>query len=125
MLFDKNMAQQQPQGTLFNALTQGSKIVGTISCTTDIRIDGELEGDLSCKGKVVVGESGVVKGTIACNNAEILGRIEGKITVTETLALRATATLKGDAQTRTLIVEPNAVFNGNCAMGGESMKAKA
>lgn len=117
MLFSNTMAQQQSQGTLFNALTQGSKIVGTISCTTDIRIDGALEGDLDCKGKVVVGESGSVKGSIVCTNAEILGKIEGKISVTETLALRATAVLCGDAKTKVLIVEPNAQFNGNCAMG--------
>lgn len=118
------MAQQQPQGTLFNALTQGSKIVGTITCTTDIRIDGELEGDLNCKGKVVVGETGAVKGSIVCNNAEILGKIEGKITVADTLALRATAMLKGDAQTKVLIVEPKALFNGNCSMGAVSSEKK-
>lgn len=107
---------QQPAGTLFNALTAGSKITGNIVTDTDIRIDGTVEGDLQCAGKVVIGEKGTLKGTIVCRNAEILGHIEGKISVAETLALRATAHLQGEAQTRVLIVEPNAVFNGNCSM---------
>lgn len=111
------MAQQQPSGTLFNALTAGSKIIGTIIATTDIRIDGQVEGDLDCQGKVVIGEQGALKGSIRCKNAEVMGKIDGKINVSETLALRATANLQGDAVTRTLIVEPNAIFNGTCAMG--------
>lgn len=115
---------QQPTGTLFNALTAGSKITGTIVTDTDIRIDGTVEGDLQCAGKVVIGEKGALKGTIVCRNAEILGRIEGKISVSETLALRATANLKGDAETHTLIVEPNAVFNGNCSMPQASSNTK-
>lgn len=115
---------QQPVGTLFNALTAGSKIIGTIVTDTDIRIDGTVEGDLQCAGKVVIGEKGSLKGTIVCRNAEILGHIEGKITVSETLALRATANLKGEATTQVLIVEPNAVFNGNCSMPQENKNIK-
>ena len=47
---------QQQAGTLYNALTSGSKIIGTIIADSDIRIDGNVEGDLQCSGKVVIGE---------------------------------------------------------------------
>ncbi len=106
-------------GTLYNALTSGSKIIGTIIADSDIRIDGHLEGDLQCKGKVVIGKSGLVKGTIVCQNAEIDGKIEGKIIVSETLSLRLTSKIDGEVKTRTLVVEPGALFNGTCAMGSE------
>ncbi len=108
--------QQQQTGTLYNALTAGSKIIGTIVADSDIRIDGTVEGDLQCTGKVVIGEQGSLKGTVICQNAEIMGRLEGKITVEHTLALRATSNIKGEVATATLIVEPNAVFNGTCSM---------
>ena len=65
--------EKQQSGLMFNALTQGSKIVGNISADSDFRIDGLIEGDLNCTGKVVIGEAGRVKGTIVCQNAEILG----------------------------------------------------
>lgn len=106
----------QNTGTLYNALTAGSKIIGTIIADSDIRIDGTVEGDLQCSGKVVIGEQGKLKGTIACQNAEIMGFMEGKINVGNTLALRATGNIHGEVATKTLIVEPNAIFNGSCSM---------
>ncbi len=116
------MAQtQQPvSGTLYNALTAGSKIIGTIIADSDIRIDGQVEGDIECSGKVVIGEKGQLKGTISCQNAEIMGHVEGKVAVKQTLAMRATSNLKGEVNTQTLIVEPNAIFNGTCSMGGKA-----
>ncbi len=104
-------------GTVYNALTAGSKIIGTIIADSDIRIDGQVEGDLQCKGKVVIGEKGYLKGTIDCQNAEVMGSVDGKVNVQQTLALRATSRMKGDVRTQTLIVEPNALFNGTCSMG--------
>ncbi len=108
---------QNTSGSLYNALTAGSKITGTIVADSDIRIDGTVEGDLQCSGKVVIGEKGMLKGTIICQNAEVFGTIDGKIEVAQTLALRATSNMHGEVKTQTLIVEPNAIFNGTCAMG--------
>ena len=110
-----NNSNSQP-GTLYNALTAGSKIIGTIIADSDIRIDGTVEGDLTCTGKVVIGEQGKLKGTISCQNAEILGDMDGKMEVKNTLALRASGTIKGDVITQVLIVEPEAIFNGSCSM---------
>lgn len=119
------MANEKQQGGLmFNALTAGSKIVGNITADSDFRIDGLIEGDLNCSGKVVIGEAGRVKGTIECQNAEILGLLEGKIKCHQQLSLRASGKVRGDVQTKTLIVEPGAMFNGTCAMGAtEAPKA--
>ena len=108
---------QQNSGALYNALTSGSKIIGTVITDSDMRIDGTVEGDVKCSGKLVIGEHGVIKGTVECQNAEIMGRLDGKIDVKYILALRATSNLKGEISTGTLMVEPNAIFNGNCSMG--------
>lgn len=115
---------QQNAGTLYNALTSGSKIIGTVITDSDMRIDGIVEGDVKCAGKLVIGEQGIVKGTIECQNAEIMGKIDGKIDVKYALALRATSNLVGEISTATLMVEPNAVFNGTCSMG-EKTSAKS
>lgn len=102
---------------MFNALTAGSKIVGTITADSDYRIDGMIEGELNCSGKVVIGEAGRIKGTVNCQNAEILGLMDGKINCSQQLCLRASGKIHGDVQTKTLIVEPGAIFNGTCSMG--------
>lgn len=113
------MASVQQSGSMFNALTSGSKIIGTIIADSDIRIDGSVEGDLQSTGKVVIGEQGKIKGTIQCQNAEIFGKVEGKIDVKQTLSLRSSGNIKGEVSTLTLVVEPNAIFNGTCSMGNK------
>ena len=114
------MSNEKQSGMLFNALTAGSKIVGTITANSDYRIDGLVEGDLNCTGKVVLGEAGKIKGTVVCQNAEILGMMDGKITCQQQLSLRASGKIQGDVHTKTLIVEPGALFNGTCSMGGNA-----
>lgn len=111
--------EKQQSGLMFNALTAGSKIVGNITADSDFRIDGLIEGELTCTGKVVIGEAGRVKGTITCQNAEIMGLLDGKITCHQQLSLRASGKIQGDVVTKTLIVEPGAQFNGTCSMGAQ------
>ena len=115
---------KQQSGMMFNALTAGSNIVGNITADSDFRIDGLIEGELNCTGKVVIGEAGRIKGTVNCANAEILGLMDGKITCSQQLNLRASGKIQGDVKTKTLIVEPGALFNGTCSMGSnEAPKA--
>ena len=114
---------KQQSGLMFNALTAGSKIVGTITADSDYRIDGMIEGELNCTGKVVIGEAGRIKGTVNCQNAEILGLMDGKINCSQQLSLRASGKIVGDVKTKTLIVEPGAQFNGTCSMGSDKPAA--
>ena len=109
--------EKQQSGLMFNALTAGSKIVGNITADSDFRIDGLIEGELNCTGKVVIGEAGRIKGTVSCQNAEILGLMDGKIRCSQQLSLRTNGRIIGDVNTKTLIVEPGALFNGTCSMG--------
>ena len=100
-----------------NIIAQGTKIVGTITTNSDIRIDGELEGDLVCKGKIVVGQQGNIKGNVDCANAEVMGNINGKMIVNGPLSLKATSKIWGQIKTKILSIEPEAQFTGSCEMG--------
>ena len=103
-------------GVMYNALTNGSKIVGKIVADSDFRIDGEVEGEIICSGKVIIGPNGILKGSMSWSNAEIVGTVMGDIVVNDALTLRSTANIKGDVKTKVLVVEPNAVFNGTWSM---------
>lgn len=103
-------------GSVHNTVTTGTKIVGKITSDSDFRLDGEIEGDIICKGKVVIGAKGFVKGSITCSNAEVTGKVKGNLQVSDTLTLRSTAIIDGDVITKLLVVESNAVFNGACSM---------
>ena len=68
------------------------------------------------KGKVVIGSTGFVDGSLSCNSADIEGQVKGKIIVTDTLSLRSSANVNGDVQIGKLAVEPGAIFNAQCQM---------
>ena len=106
----------QQVGTVFNALTAGSQIVGNIKAVSDIRIDGALEGDLDCTSKIIVGEKGSVRGNIKGQQIEIYGQVVGSVISSGTLAFRSTANVTGEITAQTLVVEPKAIFNGSCKM---------
>lgn len=103
-------------GSIYNALTYGSVITGNIMSDNDFRIDGEVQGDMQCKGKVIIGQTGRINGNIICANAEIIGTVIGDIHANDTIILRATANLIGNIKAKTLAVEPNSIFQGSCSM---------
>ena len=103
-------------GTAVNLISQGTEITGDVKSSGDIRIDGVLNGNLITKGKVVIGPTGRIKGEVECKNSEVSGLIEGKITVSQLLNLKASSKINGTIITGKLSIEPGAVFTGNCAM---------
>lgn len=102
-----------------NSLAKGTIVEGTIRADNDIRIDGKIDGTIDCKGKLIVGPTGVLDGTISCVNAVIEGTIKGTLTVTELLHVKETANINGEIVTGKLIVQAGAIFNVKCAMGGQ------
>ncbi|MFH0841756.1 MAG: polymer-forming cytoskeletal protein [Bacteroidota bacterium] len=99
-----------------NLISNGTDITGDIKSTGDIRIDGTLTGNLTTKGKVVIGVTGRVNGEVICRNSEVSGSIEGKISVSQLLILKASSKILGDIATSKLSIEPGAKFTGNCKM---------
>jgi len=107
-------------GAVYSILAPGARISGNVYSEEDIRIEGCLEGDLVCKGKVILAPQSILKGNVKCVNAEISGLIEGDIEANEQLSLRGTAQIKGSIKTSNLIIEPGAHFNGACEMSAPS-----
>lgn len=108
-----------------NSLGQGTKVVGDLSAKTDIRIDGELEGNLKCEGKLILGAKGKVKGHIDCQSAVIEGTINGIIRVKDLLQVKESAKITGEIVTDKLMVQSGAVFNVKCEMGGQKIVSKS
>ncbi|MCD8313777.1 MAG: polymer-forming cytoskeletal protein, partial [Bacteroidales bacterium] len=51
-------------------ISSGTVCTGTIHSKYDLRIDGTFEGKMHSKGRVVVGESAVIKGDVICDNID-------------------------------------------------------
>ena len=100
-----------------NFIASGTKLVGDLVSSGDVRIDGQLSGSIKTQGRLVLGESGVVDGQISCQSAIIGGQLKAKITTKDLLTLKSTAKLSGEIVSGQLAIEPGAIFSGKCSMG--------
>ena len=98
-------------------ISNGVRIEGKVTSAGNIRVDGEIQGDISSKSNVVVGESGQVNGQINADSITIGGRVSGSLRAKDKLTLEAKANLKGDLFTKILVVEAGAKFDGKSKMG--------
>lgn len=104
----------KPEGNNHNIIAFGTKIEGNITLDLDIRIEGEINGNIYGSGKVIIGKTGVINGDTSCQNIDILGKVTGNITASETISLKETAVVNGNLTTAVISIEPNAQFIGNC-----------
>ena len=101
---------------LINTITVGTSIKGDIQANGDFRLDGSLEGNITLTGKLVIGEQGRIVGNVVCQNANVIGIIDGNLSVKEFLTLYSTSKVRGDIVANKLAVEPGAYFTGTCHM---------
>ena len=109
-------------------ITQGTAINGNISSSGSINIYGQLTGEVSCRGKLVI--AGTVKGTsqageIFANNSKIEGDIKsdgsvkignGAVIIGNVYATSAVigGAVKGDIDVHgPVIIDATAVIQGN------------
>ena len=69
-----------------NTIAQDTKVKANIESDGDIRIDGILEGDLDCKGRVVVGPDSKLMVRFVVPAQKSLGFINGEIVVKDLLS---------------------------------------
>lgn len=101
-----------------NIISEGTKIVGDLNSKGDFRIDGTIEGNVKTSGKIVVGKSGMIKGSLQGTDAYFEGKFSGKLALSGTLTLKSSAHIEGEVVSGKLAVEPGATFNVTCVMKG-------
>lgn len=108
-----------------NVIVEGAKIVGDLITESNIRIDGEVVGNVTSTAKVVIGANGRVLGNLTCSDADIEGNVKGVLKVDALLVLRSSAYIDGEISTSKLQVDEGAQFSGMCKMQNASNRSEA
>jgi len=95
-------------------VTIGDSVVlkGDISDCDRVEVSGQFEGTVKA-GSIQIFEAGSVKGTLECEKLSIAGNVEGKVTSTKTLEIKATGKLTGEILYEELIVTSGGAISGS------------
>ncbi len=119
-MFDKSKPNTDSSLGKTNRIVEGTTIKGEINSTADFRLDGKLIGNFTSNAKLVIGPKAEVLGDIIASNLDIEGRFEGRLKISGLLALKESASVKGEMVVGKLSVEPGANVTATCTMQGSS-----
>lgn len=117
---DKKWESMMEQGA-YTFLGKGVDFKGKAKFDGSVRIDGHFDGQIISQDTLVIGEQGVIKGEIVCENFICSGKIEGNIVAAQKIQLLKPAVLIGNVRAPAFSVEEGVVFQGTCDMGASGL----
>ncbi len=103
-------------------LDQGSKVTGKLSFEGPARIDGQVDGEITAKDSVMIGETAVVTAQIKAASIIVAGKVSGDLTASQRIEIRPSAKVLGNLTAPVLVVQEGALFEGHCAMQPEGAR---
>lgn len=122
----KSNSLEESKSNETTIISSGVKIDGKITSSGNVRVEGEIKGDISSQRDIVVGERGKVNGQINADSITIGGMVSGTVKADNKLALNSGGHLRGNIFTKILVIEAGAKFDGESKMGdsGDTWKTK-
>ena len=85
---------------------------GKLSFEGPARIDGQVDGEITAKDRLMIGESAVVTAQIKAASIIVAGKVSGDITASQRIEIRPSAKVVGNLTAPILVVHEGAVFRG-------------
>ena len=99
------------------SLGPDAEVTGKLSFETATRIEGKLRGEIHASDLLVVGTEAVVHATVQAARLVVLGEIRGQIQGATRVEICAGGRIFGDVETKCLVVQEGATFEGRSRMG--------
>lgn len=94
------------------------RIEGRVVSEENLTIDGQVEGTIEVGNhNLSIGVGAAVKADLKAKTISISGAVTGNVTATERVDLRPTASVDGDIETPSLLMNDGAVVRGKVSAG--------
>ncbi|HTT11121.1 MAG TPA: polymer-forming cytoskeletal protein [Burkholderiaceae bacterium] len=126
-MFSKPATSQKEIASLIGT---GTTIVGDVTFSGGLRIDGTVRGAVRCAegekaGMLVISELGAVEGEVRAAHLVVAGRINGPVRASELVELQPKARISGDVHYRALEMHNGAIVDGTLVYAAGESTAKA
>jgi cytoskeletal protein CcmA (bactofilin family) len=101
-------------------LGRGSKVVGTLTFTGPVELDGNIEGEIHSKETLLIGEGAIINAKILGAEIVIKGTVTGDIVATKKLSLRKPARVTGNISSPAISIDEGVHFEGKCSMSANA-----
>jgi|CXWL01.1.fsa_nt_gi cytoskeletal protein CcmA (bactofilin family) len=115
-----------PPGTRRAAtlLAVDTRFAGTLTGSSELVVEGELEGAIDIEGTVIIAPSGRVRGEVHGRSVQVGGKVWGNVRGRERVELTPSASLEGDIAAPRVVVAEGAYFKGRVEMVTEATAGK-
>jgi len=114
-MFSKKNKVELDQQAISTFLSAGCVFDGNIKAPAFVRIEGQINGDVTIDEGLILGEKGLINGNVVTKEMIVYGAVHGNIN-THSLEIRSTGKITGDIKTQVLQVETGGSYNGKLSM---------
>jgi cytoskeletal protein CcmA (bactofilin family) len=112
-----------PKTAEFAHIGKSVIIMGELSGSEDLFVDGVVEGTIELRSNsLVIGPNGQVKGGVHAKGVVVQGKLDGDIRASQRAELRKSAVVVGDIFTQRIAIEEGAYFKGKVDIQQEAAK---
>lgn len=90
----------------------GTKLVGDLTLTDSLHLDGHVQGTIRSEADLTIGESGRLEGDVEAQRVLVSGRMDGTV-VADRLEIVAGGRVTGEVHVADLVIESGGQFNGS------------
>lgn len=105
-------------------IAEGTQVTGEVSGSTELVVEGTLEGKVNLDNRVAVGASGEIRGEISARSVLVAGRVVGDVTGAERVEVGSSGKLEGDITAPRVTIAEGAFFKGQVEMSGSGGRGK-
>jgi cytoskeletal protein CcmA (bactofilin family) len=101
-----------PEPELKTIITHATVITAEIQGQGDLKLEGQLTGNINIEGLLFVGKAGSFKGEATAENMVVEGRIEGQIRATIKIEIRSSGHIQGNIFCQQIAIAEGAFVDG-------------
>ena len=103
-------------------VAEGTRIDGRISGTSEVLVEGVVEGEIALQSHLVIGTSGQVLGEVRARSVRVGGRLTGNIRADDCVELLPTGSINGDVTAPRVAIAEGGFCKGKIEMSPQKAR---